>query len=48
VHLVVSNTDVHVKLLQELDENVGIRNIPNHDEVKDLPYLRAVIDERLS
>ncbi|KAK7471923.1 hypothetical protein VKT23_000025 [Stygiomarasmius scandens] len=46
IFLVLSDHEIHSKLRAELDQRIGVGNLPTYDEVKDLPYLQAVIDER--
>lgn len=45
VHLVKTHPCVYKKLLAELENHVGRNEIPQHNQVKDLPYLQAVVDE---
>lgn len=43
--LLVSHPDVQKKAHDELDKVVGADRMPNLDDIKDLPYIRAVQDE---
>lgn len=36
---------VYKKLLAELEKAIGYDGLPTHEQVKDLPYLQATIDE---
>lgn len=48
LYLLIKNDGVLTKLRQELDETLSSDVlIPEYDQVKDLPYLRACIDEGL-
>jgi len=46
IFLVLSNHEIVSRLRAELDQKIGVGSLPTYDEVKDLPYLQAVIDER--
>lgn len=43
--LLLSHPDVQKKAHDELDKVVGADRLPNLDDIKDLPYVRAVQDE---
>jgi benzoate 4-monooxygenase len=45
IHLIFRHPHVHEKLMKALEEAVGDEEFPRHDEVKDIPYLQATIDE---
>jgi cytochrome P450 len=45
VHLVKTHPEVYKKLIHELEGHIGCNEIPQHHQVKDLPYLQAVVDE---
>lgn len=48
LYLLIKHDAVRQKLLDELDAVLGAEDvIPTYDQVKDLPYLRACVDEAL-
>ncbi|KAJ7612112.1 benzoate para-hydroxylase [Roridomyces roridus] len=47
VYLVKTHPEVHRKLVMELESSISVQEIPTHPQVKDLPYLQAVINEGL-
>ncbi|KAL0952984.1 hypothetical protein HGRIS_007195 [Hohenbuehelia grisea] len=47
IHLVMTHPPVYKKLMTELISAIGPDGVPRHENVKDMPYLQAVIDEGL-
>ncbi|KAF4588442.1 hypothetical protein EYR40_009993 [Pleurotus pulmonarius] len=47
IHLVLTHSRVHEKLLRHLQAAVPDGQVPKHEDVKDIPYLTAVIEEGL-
>jgi cytochrome P450 len=39
------NPIVRSKLVKELDDAIGVGVLPDYEQVKDLPYLKAVAEE---
>src|ERR1700761_2029963 len=42
---IITNPEVHQKLMAELDDHFDAGEVPNHEGVKGLEYLQACIDE---
>jgi hypothetical protein len=45
IHLIFRHPRVHENLMKALEEAVGEDEFPRHDQIKDIPYLQATIDE---